>query len=52
MENKTTGPVTAAPKRSNKGFIIVLSLLVIFGTWFGVTKFVHAKHHAETDDAR
>jgi membrane fusion protein (multidrug efflux system) len=52
MENKTAGPVPAAPKRSNKGFIIVLSLLVIFGTWFGVTKFVHAKHHAETDDAQ
>lgn len=59
MENKvenniTTGEVkpTAAPKKSNKVFIIVLALLVIFGGWFGVIKYVHAQHHEETDDAQ
>jgi membrane fusion protein (multidrug efflux system) len=50
MENKTTK--TAAPKRSNKVFIIVLVLLVVLGSWFGITKYTHAQHHAETDDAQ
>lgn len=52
MENNTAGSTTGAPKRSNKVFIIVLGLLVIFGSWFGITKFNHAQHHAETDDAQ
>ena len=51
MENKTGG-TPAAPKRSNKVFIIVLALLVIFGSWFGISKYTHAQHHAETDDAQ
>jgi membrane fusion protein (multidrug efflux system) len=41
-----------APKKSNKTFIIVLSLLVIVGGWFGITKYTHAQHHEETDDAQ
>ncbi|CAN5507564.1 HlyD family secretion protein [soil metagenome] len=59
MENKVENNITteevkptAAPKKSNKVFIIVLALLVIFGGWFGVTKYVHAQHHEETDDAQ
>jgi membrane fusion protein (multidrug efflux system) len=39
-------------KKSNKIFIIVLGLLVIFGAWFGITKYSHAQRHEETDDAQ
>ncbi|UEG50932.1 HlyD family secretion protein [Ferruginibacter lapsinanis] len=52
--NETNGnnQKNGAPKKSNKTFIIVLALLVIGGTWFGLTKYQHAKHHEETDDAQ
>ena len=49
MQNDTTAK--AAPKRS-KGFLIVLIALVIAGGWFGITKYVHAQHHEETDNAQ
>jgi len=39
-------------KRRNKIFIVVLSLLVIVGGWFGLTKYFHSLHHEETDDAQ
>lgn len=43
---------TAQPKKRSKAFIIVLGLLVIAGTWFGISKYQHGKHHEETDDAQ
>jgi membrane fusion protein (multidrug efflux system) len=56
METKVTEKVKHAkkpsPKKRNKTFIIVLALLVILGGWFGLTKYVHAQHHEETDDAQ
>ena len=48
MEQKNTAP----PKKSSKGFIIVLGLLVIGGGWFGFSKYQHAQKHEETDDAQ
>jgi len=48
MEQKQTAP----PKKKSKVFIIVLAMLVIAGTWFGITKYIHGKHHEETDDAQ
>ena len=42
----------AAPKKSSKRFIIVLALLLIGGGWFGITKYLHAQKHEETDDAQ
>lgn len=42
----------AEPRKKSKVFIIVLGLLVIFGGWFGITKYVHGQHHEETDDAQ
>lgn len=39
-------------KKTNKNFLIVLALLVIGGAAFGITKYTHAQHHAETDDAQ
>ena len=40
------------PRTKSKGFIIMLILLVVFGGWFGITKYIHAQHHEETDDAQ
>ena len=57
MEQKINQPQqhiapAPAPKQSNKTFIIVLALLVIGGGWFGISKYIYAQHHEETDDAQ
>ncbi len=52
MDQANNGNTEAPNKKSSKIFIIVLVLLVIGGTWFGLTKYQHAKHHEETDDAQ
>ena len=49
-ETNTGGQV--APKKKNKAFPIILAVLVIVGGSFGVTKYLHAQHHEETDDAQ
>ncbi|MBS1729302.1 MAG: HlyD family secretion protein [Bacteroidetes bacterium] len=41
-----------APKKKSKFFIIVLSLLLILGGWFGISKYVYSLHHEDTDDAQ
>ena len=56
-ENVTTTTTTeeevAAPKRKlNKRFIFILTLLVVGGGAFGITKYLHAQKHEETDDAQ
>lgn len=40
------------PKKTNKRFTIVLGLLILAGGTFGITKYVHALHHEETEDAQ
>jgi membrane fusion protein (multidrug efflux system) len=55
MENTnqtTTGAPVQPRKKKNIVFPLVLALLVIFGAWFGISKYVHAQHHEETDDAQ
>lgn len=57
MEQNETQPVLVAPapekpKKKSKTFLIVLILLVGAGTWFGLSKYNHGKHHEETDDAQ
>jgi len=42
----------AAPKKKSRGFLIVLIILVVVGGAFGISKYIHAKHHEETDDAQ
>lgn len=42
----------AAPKKRSKGFLIVLILLVVFGGWFGLTKYSYGRNHETTDDAQ
>lgn len=41
-----------APKKKNKVFPIILAIIVIVGGWFGITKYIHGKHHEETEDAQ
>src|SRR5580765_2270096 len=42
----------ATPKKRSKSFLIVLIVLVLAGGAFGISKYIHAKHHEETDDAQ
>lgn len=58
MEPQTIGSKTnlqdmtqQEPKKKSKGFLIVLLLLVVGGGAFGFTKYNHAQHHVETDNA-
>src|SRR6185436_20531515 len=51
-QNATQTPPAEAPKKKSKVFLIVLILLVLGGAWFGFSKYNHAKHHEETDDAQ
>ncbi len=51
-QNTTQTPAAEAPKKKSKVFLIVLILLVAGGAWFGLSKYNHAKHHEETDDAQ
>src|SRR5438874_2692173 len=39
-------------RKRNPVFIIILAILVIGGGWFGISKYIHGKHHEETDDAQ
>ena len=52
METTTQENKQASPKKTSKTFLIVLILLVVIGAWFGITKYIHAQHHEETDDAQ
>lgn len=47
-----TTTVQTEKKKKSKVFLIVLILLLVFGGWFGISKWNHAQHHAETDDAQ
>ncbi|MEO9144424.1 MAG: HlyD family secretion protein [Ginsengibacter sp.] len=49
MKNKNEDP---EPKKRSKVFLIVLILMVIIGGWFGITKYIYAQHHEDTDDAQ
>ena len=40
------------PKKRSKIFLIILILMILLGGWFGLTKYIHAQHHEETDDAQ
>jgi membrane fusion protein (multidrug efflux system) len=39
-------------KKRNPVFIIILAILVIGGSWFGISKYQHGLHHEDTDDAQ
>jgi membrane fusion protein (multidrug efflux system) len=44
--------VAEEPKKRNKAFPVIMILLVIAGAAFGITKYQHALHHEDTDDAQ
>jgi len=50
-KNKGNGD-QSQPKKRSKVFLIILIALVIAGGWFGISKWNHAQHHMETDDAQ
>src|SRR3954471_2517937 len=39
-------------QKKNKVFATVLIVLVVLGAIFGITKYIHGKHHEETEDAQ
>ncbi len=39
-------------KKRNPVFIIILAILVVGGSWFGISKYLHSLHHEDTDDAQ
>jgi membrane fusion protein (multidrug efflux system) len=49
---ETNGKVTAEPKKRSKVFLIILIIMIIFGGWFGISKYTYSQHHEETDDAQ
>jgi membrane fusion protein (multidrug efflux system) len=51
METTTTQEIKTTKKR-NPVFLIILVLLIIAGAWFGISKYTHAQHHEDTDDAQ
>lgn len=42
---------TPAKKRSPI-FFIILAVMVLGGAYFGISRYIHSKHHEETDDAQ
>lgn len=50
--SNTQNTAQEAPKKKSNVFLIVLILLVVVGGGFGITKYLHAQHHEETDDAQ
>src|SRR6187549_1969028 len=46
METKST------QKKKNPVFIVILAVIVIGGSWFGISKYQHSQHHEDTDDAQ
>lgn len=52
MAENTQQPEAKPAKKTNKGFLIVLAILVIGGAWFGISKYNYAQHNEDTDDAQ
>ncbi len=52
MADNTQKPEAQPAKKTNRGFLIVLILLVIGGGWFGISKYTYGQHHEDTDDAQ
>lgn len=50
--NQTSMESNTPPKKKSNRFAIVLIILVVVGGIFGITKYIHAQHHEETDNAQ
>ncbi|HTS44310.1 MAG TPA: HlyD family secretion protein [Puia sp.] len=51
-ETKPNSKDQQPARKRSRVFLIILIALVVAGAWFGITKFIHANRHAETDDAQ
>lgn len=51
-ETNNSEKVVTEPKKRSKVFLIILIVMIIGGAWFGISKYIYAKHHEETDDAQ
>src|SRR5665213_1064180 len=52
-EVKTNSPKPEGePQKRSKTFLIILILMILGGAWFGITKYIYAQHHEDTDDAQ
>jgi len=51
-DNEQANNGKAQPKKKSKVFLIILIVMVLFGGWFGYSKYSYARHHEETDDAQ
>jgi membrane fusion protein (multidrug efflux system) len=51
-EVTNTEKVVAEPKKRSKVFLIILIVMIVAGGWFGISKYLYAQHHEETDDAQ
>ncbi|MBZ5856767.1 HlyD family secretion protein [Flavihumibacter profundi] len=53
MEPKANQPIPVEGKKKlNLRFIVVFAILVLGGSAFGITKYIHGQHHEDTDDAQ
>ena len=50
--SEKTETETIQPKKRSKVFLIILIIMILLGGWFGISKYTHAQHHEETDDAQ
>ena len=48
----TNNSEKAEPKKRSKVFLIILIVMILLGGWFGISKYLYAQHHEETDDAQ
>ncbi len=48
----TNNSEKAEPKKRSKVFLIILIVMIMAGGWFGISKYLYAQHHEETDDAQ
>ncbi len=46
------GKLAAEPKKRSRVFLIILIVMVLLGSWFGISKYTYAQHHEDTDDAQ
>ncbi len=49
---KQENPSSGNTNKRSRVFLIILIVMLIAGTWFGVTKYIHGQHHEQTDDAQ
>ena len=53
-EQKETSPAAQpeTAKKKSPVFFIILAAMILGGAYFGVSRYMHSRHHEETDDAQ